>query len=145
MQRGLTFIPNTGGKRHGDELGGNAKRAKKAVDEAAVTKKKTMAGELLDPIDADDDKEGEEEDDDDEEEEEVDDDDDDDKEEDEEDEGEDEEDEGEEYVGTMTPEIFEQIARGAIGKASLSGVSLSDLRYLLSALKLPLCRLTDLR
>ena len=52
VQRGLTFIPITGWKRHGDGLGGNEKRAKSAVDEAAVTKIKTLAGELLARIDA---------------------------------------------------------------------------------------------
>lgn len=52
VQRGLTFIHIAGGKRHGDELGGNEKRVKSAVDEAAVTKIKTLAGGLLARIDA---------------------------------------------------------------------------------------------
>ena len=53
--------------------------------------------------------------------------------------------EKEEYVGTVTPEICEQIARGAIGKAWSRSVSLSDLRHLVSALTSPSCKLTELR
>lgn len=52
VQRGLTFIHIAGGKRHGDGLGGNEKRAKSAVDEAPVTKIKALARGLLARIDA---------------------------------------------------------------------------------------------